>query len=61
MLFFLILIVHILFLYRFMPPKSAYEKPSLEFFCDALIQEQDKLLQLGLISIAGTSNKSLVA
>jgi hypothetical protein len=39
---------------------SAYKKPSLECFCDAMIQEQDKLLQLGLISIVGTSNKALV-
>jgi hypothetical protein len=39
---------------------SAYKKPSLESFCDALIREQDKLVQLGLISTAGTSNKSLV-
>jgi hypothetical protein len=29
--------------------------------CDALIQEKDKFLQLGLISNAGTFNKSLVA
>jgi hypothetical protein len=39
---------------------SAYKQPSLESFCDALIREQDKLVQLGLISTTGTSNKSLV-
>jgi hypothetical protein len=39
---------------------TTYKKPSLENFCDALIREQDKLVQLGVISIAGTSNKALV-
>jgi hypothetical protein len=39
---------------------AAYQKPSLESFCDALIREQDKLVQLGVISTAGTSNKALV-
>jgi hypothetical protein len=39
---------------------SAYKKPSLESFCDALIREQDNLVQLGLISTIVTSNKSLV-
>jgi hypothetical protein len=39
---------------------SSYQKPSLESFCDALILEQDKLLQHGLINTAGTSNKALV-
>jgi hypothetical protein len=39
---------------------EAYKKPSLENFCDALIREQDKLVQLGVISTAGTSNKALV-
>jgi hypothetical protein len=29
-------------------------------FCDALIREQDKLVQLGVISTVGTSNKALV-
>jgi hypothetical protein len=38
----------------------AYVKPTLENFCDALIREQDKLVQLGVINIAGTSNKALV-
>jgi hypothetical protein len=40
---------------------SACKEPSLESFCDALIREQDKLVQLGLISTTGTSNKALVA
>jgi hypothetical protein len=40
---------------------TAYKKPSLEKFCDALIREQDKLVQLGVISTTGTSNKALVA
>jgi hypothetical protein len=40
---------------------SAYRNPSLESFCDALIREQDKLVQLGVIRTAGTSNKALVA
>jgi hypothetical protein len=37
-----------------------YKKPSLEKFCDALIREPDKLVQLGVINTAGTSNKALV-
>jgi hypothetical protein len=39
---------------------SAYKRPSLESFCDALIREQDNLVQLGLISTTVTSKKSLV-
>jgi hypothetical protein len=39
---------------------SAYKNLTLESFCDALIREQDKLVQLGLISTAGTSNRALV-
>jgi hypothetical protein len=39
---------------------AAYQKPSLENFCDALIREQDKLIQFGVISTASTSNKALV-
>jgi hypothetical protein len=39
---------------------TTYQKPTLESFCDALIREQDKLVQLGVINTAGTSNKSLV-
>jgi hypothetical protein len=40
---------------------KAYEKPTLESFCAALIREEDKLVQLGVINTAGTSNKALVA
>jgi hypothetical protein len=40
---------------------KSYEKPTLESFCVALIREEDKLIQFGVISIAGTSNKALVA
>jgi hypothetical protein len=40
---------------------TTYQKPSLENFCDALIREQDKLVQLGVINTAGTFNKALVA
>ena len=40
---------------------EAYQKPTLESFCDALIREQDNLVQLGVISTAGTPNKALVA
>jgi hypothetical protein len=39
---------------------TTYKKPSLENFCDALIREKDKLVQLGVINTAGTSNKALV-
>jgi hypothetical protein len=41
-------------------PGIAYKKPSLENFCDSLTREKDKLVQLGVISTAGTSNKALV-
>jgi hypothetical protein len=40
---------------------KANKKPTLESFCDVLIREQDKLVQLGLINTAGTSNKALVS
>jgi hypothetical protein len=40
---------------------SYYKEPSLEYFCDSMIQEQYKLVQLGLIITTGISNKSLVA
>jgi hypothetical protein len=40
---------------------DSYTPPSLESFCDSLIREKDKLLHLGVINIAGTSNKALVA
>jgi len=40
---------------------EAYVEPTLESFCTSLIREEDKLLQLGVINTAGTSNKALVA
>jgi hypothetical protein len=40
---------------------KVYKKPTLESFCAALIREEDKFVQLGVISTAGTSNKVLVA
>jgi hypothetical protein len=40
---------------------KAYEKPTLESFCTSLIREEDKIIQLGVINTAGTSNKALVA
>jgi hypothetical protein len=42
-------------------PWIAYQKPTLESFCDDLIREKDKLVQLGVINIAGTSKKSLIS
>jgi hypothetical protein len=39
---------------------TTYQKPTLKSFCDALIREQDKIVQLRVINIAGTSNKTLV-
>jgi hypothetical protein len=39
----------------------SYQKPTLESFGDALIRYKDNLVQLGVISTAGTSNKALVA
>jgi hypothetical protein len=41
--------------------EEAYEKTTLESFCASLIREEDKLVQFGVINIAGPSNKSLVA
>jgi hypothetical protein len=38
-----------------------YVQPTLESFCTSLIREEDKLVQLGVINTAGTSNKALVA
>jgi hypothetical protein len=38
---------------------TTYKNPSLEDFCDALIREQDNLVQLGVINTTGTSNKAL--
>jgi hypothetical protein len=40
---------------------KSYKKPTLESFCAALIREEDKLVQLGVINTAGTSNKALVS
>jgi hypothetical protein len=40
---------------------KAYVQPTLESFCTSLIKEEDKLVQLGVINVAGTSNKALVA
>jgi hypothetical protein len=39
---------------------TTYKKPILENFCDALIREKDKLVQLGVINTACTLNKTLV-
>jgi hypothetical protein len=38
---------------------DAYKTPTLEYFCDSLIREKDKLLHLGVINTIGTSNKVL--
>jgi hypothetical protein len=38
-----------------------FQKPTLESFFAALIREEDKLIQLGVINIVGTSNKTLVS
>jgi hypothetical protein len=40
---------------------KAYVKPTLDSFCASLIREEDKLVQLGVINTAGTSNKALVS
>jgi hypothetical protein len=40
---------------------KSYQKPTFEFFCAALIREEDKLVQLGVINTVGTSNKALVS
>jgi hypothetical protein len=40
---------------------KSYENPTLESFCASLIRDKDNLIQLGVISIAGTSNKALVS
>jgi hypothetical protein len=40
--------------------RTTYQKPTLENFCDALIRENYKLVQLGVIITTGTSNKTLV-
>jgi hypothetical protein len=41
--------------------RKSYQKTTLESFCDDLIIEQDKLVQLGVINTVGTSNKALVS
>jgi hypothetical protein len=65
MLLFIILVVHILSLSTSYSTEealgSSYKEPSLDSFCESLIQEKDKLVQLGLINTAGISNESLVA
>jgi hypothetical protein len=40
---------------------KAYVEPTLESFCTSLIREEVKLVQLGVINIASTSNKALVS
>jgi hypothetical protein len=40
---------------------TTYKKPTLESFGAALIREEEKLVQLGVINIARTSNKALVS
>jgi hypothetical protein len=42
-------------------PGKSYQKPTLDSFCDALIREKDKLVQLGVNNTVGTSNKDLVS
>jgi hypothetical protein len=39
---------------------TTYQKLNLENFCDAFLREQDKLVQLAMISTVGTYNKALV-
>jgi hypothetical protein len=38
---------------------KAYQKPTLDSFCVALIREEYNLIQLGVINTTGTSNKIL--
>ena len=40
---------------------TAYKSPSFDAFCDSLISEQEKLLQLGLINTLKYSKKALAA
>jgi hypothetical protein len=40
---------------------TTYKRPTLDSFCASLIREEDKLVQLGVINTAGTSNKSFVS
>jgi hypothetical protein len=59
------LVAHFFFVSTFYATKedlgSAYKKPSLESFFDALIREKDKLLQFGLIITMGTSTTTLMS
>jgi hypothetical protein len=38
----------------------AYQKPTLENFCDDLIREHDNIVKLGVINTTDTYNKALV-
>ena len=40
---------------------KSYQKPTVDSFCASLIREEDKVVQLGVISIAGTSKKAFVS
>jgi hypothetical protein len=40
---------------------TVYKNPSLEYFFVSLMREQDKLVKMGVVNTAGTSNKALVA
>jgi hypothetical protein len=39
---------------------TTYQKPTLENFCDDLIREKDKFVQIDVINTTDTSNKALV-
>ena len=56
-LIFPILVFHIVFfISTFFATREAlgdaYQDPTLEYFCDSLNKEQDKLLHIGVINIA---------
>ena len=40
---------------------ATYKPPSLEYFCDSLIRDKDKLLHIGVINTTCTYKKDLVA
>jgi hypothetical protein len=65
MLFLLSFVMHILSFYLPFTPleklQGVLTKLPLESYCDSLIREQDKLLQFGVISVVGTSNKAFVS
>ena len=42
-------------------PAASYQEPSLESFCDSLIREQDKLINIGIINNVDTYGKSLLS